>query len=239
MKFQVGRKIFHLTGLIFPLLVLVDGLSFLSLGFKEDTRSILFYFFLLGVILMGVVEFLRFRYSSIQNLFIKIVGPLLKEKELYKTHGSLPYFAALGVVIGFFPKEVAVLSVAFLILGDPSAAYFGAKYGKRRFPNGKSVEGSIAFALTCFIVGMIFIGIYSFLEETSLFHLDIKSILILFISSIVASVGELLSQENPFDDNLIVPIVSAISLTLLLSLFYSIPLENLFYSPKDLLFPTV
>ena len=34
-----------------------------------------------------------------------------------------------------------MLGVMVLGVGDPSAAYFGKKYGRVKFKNGKSVEG--------------------------------------------------------------------------------------------------
>jgi hypothetical protein len=37
------------------------------------------------------------------------------------------------LVIFLFPPEIAVLSLAFLVIGDPFAAFIGANYGKNRF----------------------------------------------------------------------------------------------------------
>ncbi|EMO76270.1 phosphatidate cytidylyltransferase-like protein [Leptospira kirschneri str. 200801925] len=44
----------------------------------------------------------------------------------------------------------------FLVIGDPTAAWVGTFYGKRRFSNGKSIEGIIAFIVVCTIVGFVF-----------------------------------------------------------------------------------
>lgn len=55
----------------------------------------------------------------------------------------MPYILALCLVVGFFPRDIAILSILFLTFGDPAAALVGGKYGTIRFYNGKSLQGAL------------------------------------------------------------------------------------------------
>ena len=122
-KFNYARKLFHLIGLIIPFgyfFNVLDGIS--PWKFKETTRSIIFWITGIVTILFLIIEFLRFRFKFWQDLFLKVAGPMLKGKEAEKMHGSVPYILALCLVVGFFPREITILSILFLTFGDPAAA---------------------------------------------------------------------------------------------------------------------
>ena len=57
--------------------------------------------------------------------------------------------------------EIAIGTIFFLLFGDTAAAYFGGKYGKYRFYNGKSLVGVLGAIIGGFIAVSIFMLLHS------------------------------------------------------------------------------
>jgi len=242
--FNFKRKFYHLFGLIIPIVFYFDLFNYFQLNlFKNDTRSITFYILLFLSTCMIIVEILRFRFDAWQRFFLKVAGKLIKEKEKNKIHASVPYFIALTIIIGFAPKEIAVLSVIFLLFGDPVAAYIGGKYGTIRFYNKKSLQGTLGGIISAFIFGSIFLVIITLVsKENSSFSLW-KNNEFLFIplitllgGSIFAFIFEVFSRDGLLDDNLTIPLGSTLVMTLLLSLIYNKSFLYYIYSINDLIY---
>lgn len=97
-----------------------------------------------------------------------------------------------------FPRREIVLSaLGFMIFGDAAAAVAGKLWGRHQWPGGpgKSVEGSIAFALAATAAGLWFLPVH-----------------VVLISALV--VAGLESLRLPLDDNLWIPLVSGACLSL-------------------------
>ena len=58
---------------------------------------------------------------------------------------------------------------------------------------------------------------------------------ILFIAAVVAYILELFSHDGLFDDNIVIPIGSGLTMVLLLSIIESRDINYYFYSARDLL----
>jgi dolichol kinase len=97
-----------------------------------------------------------------------------------------------------FSKPVAVAALSFIIVGDTFAALIGRKYGRHRFGR-KSVEGSLACLLGTVIVALLVPGL---------------TLSVALAGAVVATVTEALSMN--LDDNISVPIVSGLAMTLLI-----------------------
>ena len=240
--FNFKRKIFHLLGLIIPIGYFFNWLDPISpWKFHETTRSLLFYILAIITIFFLIVEFLRFRYKYWQDLFVKVVGPMLKGKELNKMHGSVPYILALCIVVGFFPREIAILCVLFLSFGDPVAAYIGGKFGTIRFYNGKSLQGTLGGIAGAFISGLIFLVLISVFDPKSTFVLwdkhgiRLETWLMLFLGSIGALLIEFVSHEGFFDDNLTIPVGASMIMIAVHSLAGDQKLALYFYPLLELI----
>ncbi len=212
-KFNYARKLFHLIGLVIPIGYFFTWLDPISpWQFKETTRSLIFWITGIITIFFLFIEFMRFRFASWQNLFVKVAGPMLKGKEMNKMHGSVPYILALCLVVGFFPRDIAILSILFLTFGDPAAALVGGKYGTIRFYNGKSLQGTLGGIAGAFIAGLAFLILISAFGVTSDYLLwdnqgvRLENWLMLFIGSVVALLIEFVSHEGLLDDNLTIPV---------------------------------
>jgi glycerol-3-phosphate acyltransferase PlsY len=96
-----------------------------------------------------------------------------------------------------FDKPVAVAALAFLVVGDTTAAIVGKSIG--RIPIfGKTLEGSLACFLVCLAVGWI-------IPELSLKQA--------VAGAAMATLVELLPV--PLDDNLRIPLAAGFTMTLI------------------------
>lgn len=108
--------------------------------------------------------------------------------------GALFFMVSALSCIILFPATVVVPALVALAVLDSVATIAGLRLGRRRFANGKSVEGSVAgIAVTIPVL---------------LFLLSLPGAVLV---SVIAGIIELVS---PVDDNLLIPIVVCTALTL-------------------------
>ncbi len=236
-KFNFKRKLWHLSGLIIPLLLYLDIFRFVEPENPHITRLIGMYLILIFLVFLLIIELIRLNNQKFNQFFIKLVGPLLKKNEYNKIHGSISYIFANFILFFFFTKEMIALSSLILMISDPIAAFFGIYYGKHKFKNGKSLEGVIAFFLSSIFISFLFMYfltllkiINPFLEFNSKNFLNLTIIII--IVSFITSLIEFFSfntLKGLIDDNLTIPLGFAIVFCII-SYFLGIPFE-IFFSP--------
>jgi len=193
---EITRKLWHLSFIWAPIAFYF---------WIEQTPAVLigvgffFLFVILDVLRIWVLprgNEIAFRYFSF----------LLRDKERNQFSTAV-YFSLACVVCGFFfTKEVAVLAVTFLCIGDPIAAFVGAKYGTIRILN-KSLEGSSACFVACFVAALV-IGF---------------SFKIAILAALTATLFELISSR--INDNLSIPIFSGLTVTWLQETPLTSPLQ--------------
>lgn len=105
------------------------------------------------------------------------------------------------VALVAFERDIAVLALSFLAVGDAMATIVGKQIGKMRFL-GKTVEGDLACFISCVATGLVFY--YA--------GLDIRLLVILVGSSAAAIVEAL---PLPINDNLTVPLLAGLTMTLM------------------------
>lgn len=241
--FNFFRKIWHILGLLIPLILFLDPFQGMF-GLVYPTRAVLVAslggFFLLLII----VEVSRLTIPAFEKFFYKYFGFLMKESERKRLNGTVPYFLANLIVVLFFPPEIAILAVLFLVVGDPVAAYVGSKYGKTRFYNGKSREGILGFLIPTFLVSIFVTYLITQSQPGSFFAIHhMGSIvweipLILGVSVGIACLVEFFASTTFYgllDDNLFIPLAGAISLSVLSILFLDHTPMSFFFNPMDLL----
>jgi glycerol-3-phosphate acyltransferase PlsY len=89
-----------------------------------------------------------------------------------------------------FHRDIAILTLLYLIIGDGLAAIIGRRYGRRKIFD-KSLEGSLAFAGSCVLVSLFFPAVPFWIRLSGVF---------------IATVSELVPMRA--SDNLRVPIIS-------------------------------
>ena len=102
-------------------------------------------------------------------------------------------------------KEIAIPALIFLVLGDLAASIFGQWWGKTNVL-GRSLEGALASLIVCFLAGL-------FLINFTFINLSVK---IIFLGALTATiVGHF---PLPINDNIIIPLSSALVMHLLLTI---------------------
>ena len=199
---HLARKVWHIATGLLALAIFYTAKSMSIQDWVETT-------FAIGVAGI-IVEILRLRFEPINALILRFFSPFLRKHEVKQMTG-MPYYA-LGASLSLFlySEEIAVLSIIFLVFADPISSYFGIRYGKDKILPNKSLQGSFAGFVTCFFITWFYGAAYS---EFS-FNLFAFSLL----AGLIGSFSELLSVF--IDDNLTIPVVSGMGLTLLNYFFY-------------------
>ena len=140
---RVERRLFHIVaGSLFPLLALVLPQWIIILLAATGT----------GISI--ILEVSRRRSRRVNDWFTSRFSVLLKESESSQTLGSTYLLAATLLAFLLFDRNVAVLALLFLAVGDPLAALVGERYGRARIRK-KSVEGSLAFMAGAALVELL------------------------------------------------------------------------------------
>lgn len=118
----------------------------------------------------------------------------------YLGKGALTYFLGVLIVVAFFPKNIAVASTLILAVGDSFSHLIGKYYGKikTRFSEHKNLEGFFAGWLLGGLSAWYFVGFPQAITAAG-----------------VAMLLEYADVTNILDDNILVPLVSALVLTLI------------------------
>ncbi|MGD0230206.1 MAG: hypothetical protein ABSC19_07595 [Syntrophorhabdales bacterium] len=157
-----------------------------------DRRTALFVA-LSALVLAALIDTLRIT-GYISAPFLEA---LLKEKEMKGPSGTVFYLISCVVAILLFDKDIASASIFVLAICDPLSSIVGSKWG--RIPLfGKSVEGTGVFLVSSLIV----LACFRFGPSA-------------FIPAAAAAAAAELFSSRFVDDNLTIPLVTALALTLL------------------------
>lgn len=221
-KFNHYRKLWHLLGLVIPLALFYDIFSG-ALGLKHATRAIIFSGLAFVNVVFILIETFRLQIPAFNDFFWKYFGFLMKEKERNRITATLPYFLSNAFVVAIYPPEIAFLSMFFLLVGDPFAAFFGFRYGKYRFKNGKSLVGVLAFFTVSLVGGFCALALFSITNASPEFRLflnnsiNFPAVLILFFGATTAAAAEFYSSnawKGFLDDNLTIPVISSATMAI-------------------------
>jgi len=188
------------------------GSSCVGIYYLMDQKLVFWGYFALGCALAGfTMDLLRMKIVSLNNLVLKVMGPLMRKSEVHGFSG-LPFYAlGIGLSILFFQKDIALLSILFLVFADPIASFVGINFGKDKILPNKSLQGSVAAFFVCYLVSIIYIQNF----ETSDFNIMGFAIL----AGLVGALSELASAFN-IDDNLTIPVLSGAGLSLINYFFH-------------------
>ena len=193
---HIARKLWHiLTGLTGFIVYRRTGMPL------EQMASILLVF----AICSFIFEFLRLRDERLNQIAMIVMKPVMRESE--KTSMSGMPFYALGVSLSlfFFPENIAILSVLFLMFADPIASLVGVIYGRDKILPNKSLQGTMAAFAVCYLVTLV----YGLIHTST----NINLLIFAIIAGLVGALSELCSQF--VDDNLCIPVLSGCGLCIL------------------------
>lgn len=124
--------------------------------------------------------------------------------------GGPPVWAAAALVTLFFPLKIAAIGLGVMLIADTAAALVGRRFGKHKTVNGKSLEGVAAFCLAGWIFSLTLLACGGLL--------DWKTLTGALIGVFAASMAELFEKQLRVDDNLSIPLVTALFIRLSLCL---------------------
>jgi acyl phosphate:glycerol-3-phosphate acyltransferase len=184
------RSLYHiLGGLVIPLAAffLPGPLVLISVG-------ILTFVYL-------TVDIVRLKVPVVNKWFFKYYRFLTRPDEKSGLTGTSYLLVGSLVSLLVFPRDIAILALAFLAIGDPVAGLVGRRLGKRRL-FGKTLEGDLAGLTSCIAIGAVFY--FAGLNLTWL---------IILVGAVIASAAE--SSPIPINDNLTIPLFSGAVMTLI------------------------
>lgn len=186
-KVNYKRKAFRMLALGFPILYMLTS--------QVVTVVVV------GVLLIAAIIFdvSRLRNKRLnQAVFRKI--SIMKEKEKGKISSITLILLGILLSVLLFPKGIAILAIAFTIVGDPLAEIIGSRYRRIKML-GKSLEGNIACLLGCVFIGLIF-NIYLNVDN-----------LVLIIGAFAATLVQALPLR--IDDNLSMQLAAGLAMILI------------------------
>lgn len=196
--FQGFRKMYHvLAASLFPLSYLYQPFG-LSLS---ETKKWLLIVSGGCFLLSFLFDFLRLRDHKFNSQFMKVFSAFIRRTETNRYNGSTFLCFAFFIVILLFSRYIAITAMLFLSLGDAAAELGGKNFGRLKIFQ-RSMEGTTSFFIVAFFIA------YAFFEDWR----------IAFLGAFAGAMVELFSFE--VDDNLTVPIGSAVALSLVLGLFH-------------------
>jgi dolichol kinase len=205
MKREMMRQFVHLSGLVFV---------YISQFIDKNVSA--FYFLLIAMSFLIYSWYVRRQMTRAERIMDLLEGKLRKfvmkfdRKDIPRPFIG-PFWFYMGFFLAYFlfPLEIAIASCAILSVGDAMSTVIGKAFGKREYLPKKTVEGSLAFFFSSFLVLLL--------------------ILPLRIALIGALVGTLveplpalrhfrrLSKRDLLDDNLLIPLLSGLAMLLLVT----------------------
>lgn len=151
------------------------------------------------LLLIAIVVFMEimFRLDKNHNVFIfSTIFRLSKRRD--DERGFAYFFTAIILTLFIFQFNLAVADAAILILlfGDSASTLIGRKFGRFKLPlhKKKTLEGSLAFLIVGFAVALTQVP--------------------LSVAFLGALSGAITEAYSPVDDNIPIPLVSALIMTL-------------------------
>ena len=181
-KSEYIRKLIHLSNLIIPI-------SYYYVF--QDKRFFLISLFFFVLIFLAI-DLFREKNKYIKILFNLFFNKMMRKHELNGalTGASWVMISAFFTIL-IFPKNIAILSLIFMSVGDTVAGLVGRRVGKLKIGE-KTLEGFVFGFLTCAIIS---------------YNYKLIPFSISIYGSLVGMIFEVLPL--PLDDNLKIPLSSA------------------------------
>ncbi len=194
-----ARKIWHMSGVFSMFLAYVYLPSAVSM-------TILAVAWLLFV----PADFLRLKYPALNDWALHAFKPIMRQSEVKKLAGTTFLLSGVLIVDILFPRPIVALTLLFLAFADPIASYFGILYGKDKIFGHKSIQGFMAAFFVCAAVTLVYLIYHNYFMD--------RLIVVSLFAGLVGAFAELI-PVGKLDDNLTLPLMSAVGLTILFYFF--------------------
>ncbi|MDR0767650.1 MAG: SEC59/DGK1/VTE5 family protein [Methanosarcinales archaeon] len=198
---EIARKLLHMCSFLIVVFIY----------FADKKTACIVIGALLALLFIGNTILLSSRFRIINDFKVKYFSFLLRDDEKYGYISSNWFLLGCFLSVLLFPKYVAMLAITVLIFGDAFAALIGIRFGKHKFKNGKSLEGTLGFIA----VSWLFLAAFALLLPNAGLSFATAS----FIAIPIVAAAEVYSKQIKIDDNLVIPIVFGVLAVLLMKIF--------------------
>ncbi|OKL63434.1 hypothetical protein UA08_01539 [Talaromyces atroroseus] len=151
-KHEIPRKLLHVS------------IGFVTLEFfRRGIQTFEITPWLLSALIpIAAIDVLRHRSERVNQLYIRLMGALMRESEVRGYNGVIWYLLGAYIVLRAFPKDIGVMGVLLLSWCDTAASTFGRLYGRYtiHLRTGKSLAGTAAAFLTGVVTALLFWGVF-------------------------------------------------------------------------------
>ncbi len=183
----IARKIIHYLSALIPTTYI----------FLE--KSLIIKLLIVGSIIVVFSDILRMTSPKGKKLYFKLFGWMTKKQELKQEFTGASYLLIGSLItVLIFEKNIAILALIFLTIGDPTACLVGQFFGKIKTFQKKTLEGTIGLITIGFLVSLLITKIPVFYK---------------ILAAITAGIVEMLPIK--INDNITVPLTTGFVLTLL------------------------
>lgn len=137
------------------------------------------------------IEALRLASPRFAATFAARLGPMLRQRETTRLTGATTLALGYTAAAVLLPGRPALAGILLAGIADAVAAVVGRRWGRLRYPGGKSLEGSLAFLAVAAAIGLL-LGLAPGLAL-----------------AMALAVTMLEALTLPVDDNLYLPLVGA------------------------------
>lgn len=194
--FEIRRKIFHLVlGVFFVFTIYYNILEF---------------WMILSLLIIGILISLLSIKKDVPLISYFLIMFERPENSKNPGIGVISIFSSLSVLVllmetGYLEKNIVLASIMIWAFGDSTSAIFGKLYGRRNINRRnffKSFEGTIAGIIAGTIGALFFVPIYAAFPSA-------------FFTMLIEAI-EIKILRYKIDDNLFIPLVSALILFFIL-----------------------
>src|SRR5687768_10089652 len=190
---HIARRIWHFCGVMF---------IFLLYWYMQPQQALITALAVSTVFIS--IDFGRLYIPRLNRSLTWLFGPVLRESEIRKLAGTTSMLAGVTIIIFLFPKSVVLLSLLFVAVADPLASFVGIRYGRDKLIGHKSLQGTSAAFVACFILSIGYCIAMDIMTE--------RVFIVSLIAAIIGAASELVPIGH-LDDNFVFPVMSATLLT--------------------------
>lgn len=194
-----ARKIWHMSGVFFMFLL-----------YMYLPPAISMTILVIAWVLFVPFDFARHKYPVLNDFAVHAFKPIMRQNEVKKLAGTTFLLSGVLLVNLLFPRPIAGLTLLFLAFADPIASYFGILYGKDKIFGHKSIQGFMAAFFVCTALTFAYLLYNNYLTD--------RLIVVSLLAGLVGAFAELVPVAK-LDDNLTLPLISAVGLSILFYFF--------------------
>jgi dolichol kinase len=187
------RSVFHLASALVALLIIeLSPSPWLVLGLAVAFSAFAW-----------SSEWARRRSPAVNARLMRLFGPVAHQHEHHRVNSATWFSTAMVALAATGSSVLAAVAVVVLGVGDPVAALVGRRFGRHQLVHGRSLEGTLAFAISA--------GLSAFLVLRLLHAGELSAGAALAVAgcgALAGGVAELVSLR--LDDNLSVPLSAAL-----------------------------